>query len=225
MINVNLLPPELQPVRRSSVPYLAVLVAGAVVVVALVSIGGANKAGIERRKTHLAEMQDELERVRQSAKKVQELEAQQAAVAAKSQAIDEITSDRIIWSEQLHHLAKLMPDDVWLKDIEVVHKTRKVVITVPPTEEGGEPTTKEVPVPYKSLKILGYALSPEEEVGVNLVGEFVDAIEKDVKNFGVHFKNPDPRLVKDEEFGNVNVKEFEVNCEIFAGQNKETANP
>jgi hypothetical protein len=203
---------------------LGVLVAGAVVVLALFGIGGANKAGIERRKTHLAELQEELEKVRQSAKKVRELEAQQAAIAAKSQAIDEITSDRIVWSEQLHHLAKLMPDDIWLKDVEVVHKTRKVVVTVP-GEDGGEPTTKEVPVPYISLKLLGYALSPEEEVGVELVGKLVDAIEKDTGNFGVHFKNPDPRLVKDQKFGDVNVKEFEVNCEIFAGQKKETANP
>ncbi len=224
MINVNLLPPELRPVRRSSVPYLAVLMAGAVALVALVSIFMASQARIEGKKTSLEDLQAELQHVRQSADKVRKLEAQQAAVAAKSQAIDEITSDRIVWSEQLHHFAKLLPKDIWLQDIEVEHKTRKKTIPIPDAKEG-EPTTKQIIVPYKSLKLIGYALSPKEEMGVNLVGELVRVIELDTDSFGVHFKNPEPRLVKDEAFGGAKVKEFEVNCEIFAAKKKEVANP
>lgn len=224
MINVNLLPPELRPVRRSSVPYLAVLVAGAVALVALVSVFMASQARIERRTTSLEGLEAELQHVRQSADKVRELEAKQASIAAKNEAINEITSDRIVWSEQLYYLAKLLPNDIWLKDIEVEHKTRKKTVPVPDAKEG-EPTTKQIIVPYKSLKLIGYALSSKEEVGVNLVGELVRVIEDDIDSFGVHFKNPEPRLVKDEDFGGAKVKEFEVNCEIFAAKKKEVANP
>ena len=36
--------------------------------------------------------------------------------------------------------------------------------------------------------------------------------------FSARFKYPEPRLVKDEEFGGVNVKEFEVNSEIVTAR-------
>jgi hypothetical protein len=56
-------------------------------------------------------------------------------------------------------------------------------------------------------------------MGVNLVGVFVNAIENDT-DFTTYFKFPEPQLLKDEEFGGVNVKEFEVNCEIVTGKGK-----
>jgi outer membrane murein-binding lipoprotein Lpp len=202
---------------------MAALIAGVVVFVALFSIGGANKARIERKKTEFADLEAELQRVRQSADKVRELEAKQASIAAKNDAIEQITSDRIVWSEQLYYLAKLLPNDTWLKDIEVEHKTRKKTVPIPDAKEG-EPTTKQIVVPYQSLKLIGYAMSYKDEMGVNLVGVLVRAIEDDT-SFGVHFRNPEPRLVKDEDFGGVSVKEFEVNCEIFAVKNKGPANP
>ena len=223
MINVNLLPPELRPVQKSLVPYMIVGIGGAVVLVALLSGFMANRARLVNKEVELGEIDAQLQRVRQSAQKVIELEAQQANIAAKNKAITEITSDRIVWSEQLFYLAKLMPDDIWLKDIEVVHKTRTETVNIPNAKEG-EPKTKQVVVPYKSLKLLGYALSYKEEMGVNLVGVLVEAIEKDKENFGIYFTNPEPRLVKDEEFGGVRVKEFEINCEFVAGKKKGPAN-
>jgi len=115
-----------------------------------------------------------------------------------------------------------MPDQVWLKDIEVETKTRTIMVDVPDAKEG-EPKTKPKVIPYQVLKLTGYALSYKEEMGVNLVGVLVRAIESDAQ-FSSIFTSPEPRLVKDEEFGGVNVKEFEVNCEIVTGKGKrETA--
>ena len=218
MINVNLLPPELRPLRRSGLPYIIVAVAGAVVVIALLSIFMANKLTVANKDAELEGLKADLQRVRESAKQVKELEAKKASVEAKDKAIKDINSDRIVWSKQLSYLARLMPDQVWLKDIEVETKTRTETVPVPDAPEG-QPQTKQVAVPYQSLKLTGYALSYKEEMGVNLVGVFVKAIENDT-DFTTYFKSPEPQLLKDEEFGGMNVKEFEVNCEIVTGRGK-----
>jgi Tfp pilus assembly protein PilN len=218
MINVNLLPPELRPIRRSGLPYIIVAVAGTVVVIALLSIFMANKLTVANNEAELEGLKADLQRVRESAKQVKELEAKKASVEAKDKAIRDINSDRIVWSKQLYYLARLMPDQVWLKDVEVETKTRTETVPVPDAPEG-QPQTKQVPVPYQSLKLTGYALSYKEEMGVNLVGVFVNAIENDT-DFTTFFKSPEPQLLKDEEFGGVNVKEFEVNCEIVTGKGK-----
>lgn len=218
MINVNLLPPELRPLRRSGLPYIIVAVAGTVVVIALLSIFMANKLTVANKDAELEGLKADLQRVRESAKQVKELEAKKASVEAKDKAIKDINSDRIVWSKQLSYLARLMPDQVWLKDIEVETKTRTETVPVPDAPEG-QPQTKQVAVPYQSLKLTGYALSYKEEMGVNLVGVFVKAIENDT-DFTTYFKSPEPQLLKDEEFGGVNVKEFEVNCEIVTGRGK-----
>ena len=214
MINVNLLPPGLRPVRRSPLPYIVVGIAAGAVLVILLSVWMTTTVQLDNKRVKLEESKAELERVRESALEVKELEAKQASIAAKRKAIEQITSDRLVWSRQLYYLAKLMPDQVWLKDIQVETKTRRKEVPVPDAKEG-EPKTKLVPVPYQSLKLCGYALSYQEEMGVNLVGVLVCAIEN-APQFSEHFIEPEPRLVEDEEFGGVNVKEFEVNCEIVA---------
>jgi Tfp pilus assembly protein PilN len=218
MINVNLLPPELRPVRRSGLPYIIVAIAATVVVVALLSMLMATKVTVANKQNELEGLKADLQRVRESAKQVKELEAKKASVEAKDKAIRDIKADRIVWSEQLYYLARLMPDQVWLKDIQVETKTRTETVPVPDAKEN-EPKTKKVVIPYQSLKLTGYALSPEEEMGVNLVGVFVRAIEED-PDFTTYFKSPEPQLLKDEEFGGVRVKEFEVNCEIVTGTGK-----
>jgi len=212
MINVNLLPPELRPLRRSPLPYIVVAIVGAAVVIALLSMYTANRLQIANKQRQLDDLKAELQRVREAAEQVKELEAKEASIAMKDRAIKEITSDRIMWSEQLYYLARLMPEQVWLKDIEVETKSRTIMVDVPDAKEG-EPKTKPKVVPYQSLKLTGYALSHAEEIGVNYVGVFVRAIENDPQ-FSSIFTSPEPRLVKDEEFGDVHVKEFEVNCEI-----------
>lgn len=212
MINVNLLPPELRPLRRSPLPYIVVAIVGAAVILALLSMYTANQIQVANKHRQLEDLKAELQRVREAAEQVKELEAKEASIAIKDRAIKDITSDRIIWAEQLHYLARLMPGQVWLKDIEVETKSRTIMVDVPDAKEG-EPKTKPKVIPYQSLKLTGYALSHAEEIGVNLVGVFVRAIEDDAQ-FSSIFASPEPRLVKDEEFGDVHVKEFEVNCEI-----------
>jgi len=197
-------------------PYIGIAMIGIVVVLALLSGFMANRALVMARQVKFDEVTTELQRVRESAEKVKELEAKQASIAAKDKAIKEITSDRIVWSEELCYLARLMPNDVWLKDVQVETKTRTKTVPNPNAKEG-EPKTKKIVVPYQSLKLCGYALSEREEVGVNRVGIFVRAIEDD-EQFSTYFKYPEPRLVKDEEFGGVKVKEFEVNCQIVTGK-------
>ena len=219
MINVNLLPPELRPVRKNPMPYIGVTIAGAVVIIALLSIFMVNQRAVANKEDELEGLKGELERVRESAEKVKELEAKEVSIAAKDKAIKEITADRIVWSEQLYYLARLMPDDVWLKDVEVETKTRKVMVPNPDADKEGQPPMKSKVVQYQSLTLTGYALSDKEEMGVNLVGVFVRAIEND-PDFTRYFKSPEPRLLKDEEFAGINVKEFEVNCEIVTGKGK-----
>jgi hypothetical protein len=195
-----------------------VTILGAAVIIALVFLWTANQIHIANKHRQLEELTTGLQRVREAAEKVKELEAKEASIAVKDKAIKEMTSDRIVWSEQLYYLARLLPEQVWLKDIEVETKSRTIMVDVPDAKEG-EPKTKPKVIPYQSLKLTGYALSYEEEIGVNYVGVLVRAIEDD-EQFTSIFTSPEPQVVKEEEFGDVRVKEFEVNCEIVTSKDK-----
>ncbi len=128
MITINLLPQELRPIKRTPVPYiisgavlaLTVLAVGAVYVQDVARIFSANSL-LEQHKQERDLLQPIIDEANELADKKRELQEQ-------VEAISEITSDRIIWSQQIYHLSRLALENLWYSKIEVAPRTTNITV-------------------------------------------------------------------------------------------------
>jgi hypothetical protein len=119
MIQINLLPHHLRPIKRTPLPHiLAILVLIAAIAgmgylyvaqVAQMAAARERKADIERQ---LAELQDVIE-------ETERLAAQKLRLQSKVETIREILADRVIWSKQLYRLTELTPENIWYENVSV----------------------------------------------------------------------------------------------------------
>jgi len=219
MIEINLLPAELRPRPRSPLPYLmTIALAIAVVMYCLIAFVGKWRT-ISDFENRIAELDVKIEQVRDSVNAVKQLEDNYRRLSAKRAAISTIVSDRILWSKVLYMLPQLVPDDVWLSDLKESVQNVPVTIENPDPEARQRTITKNITI--RRLEIAGYALSPREERGVDLVGQFVRAMEdkndpKYLPEFATLFRSPVPQSVVPAEFDRTTVKKFEIWCNIAA---------
>jgi len=217
MIDINLLPEELRPRPRSPLPYLiTIALAVAVILYCLVSLIGKWRT-ISVFDDDIARLDEQIAEVHESAEAVKKLENENQRLSDKQAAISTIMSDRIVWSKVLNMLAQLVPNDVWLSDLKEDVRSIPVQVDNPDPEAAQKTITKNVII--RRLQISGYALSPREERGVNLVGRFVRVMEDEndpnyIPEFAALFRNPTPQSVDDKDFEGSAVKEFEIWCDV-----------
>lgn len=212
MIDINLLPDELRPKLRSMLPYVAIASAALVVLVwiAIDYISMASRlAGISNE---LVMIEADLQELAPALEQVRELEAKQALLSLRKKAIEEITQGRLLWSYHLYLLADLVPEDIWINAISLGVKRRPV--PAPDTGDKKGATTAPVMRSIRTLKISGYALSPVQEEGVELVGRFIRALEQESPEFSKYFVNPELQSIRRRIYENVVVMEFDMDCEI-----------
>lgn len=126
MIIINLLPPELRPIKRTPLPHILSLL---VLVAALLGMGAmflSVTGKIKTAKTELAGANQELEGLKDVVEEYNALSEKKQQLENKINVIQEILSDRIIWSQQLHRLAQLTPDNFWYKRIRETSKSVRV---------------------------------------------------------------------------------------------------
>jgi len=161
MIKVNLLPFELRPIKRTPVPYLA---SAAVLVCVLLGIGVVFLSDVAKIRSaqglynsHIAELNTLLPVVEE----YNALSEKKSQLAEQVQTIDEIASDRVIWSRQLYNLSRLMLENSWYSGITVYPKTfpesRRVID--PAT---GAVSYKTTAVVKQVLTLSGYVIPGEQ---------------------------------------------------------------
>jgi Tfp pilus assembly protein PilN len=161
MININLLPEGMRPVKRTPLPYI---ISVAIVVLALVGMGA------EWMLLHgkLAERKDELARVEKAlavygdvVEDAKKLEREKQALETKTEVINEVMSDRIVWSKHLWRLSTLTPDNVWYSGIAV--DTRTFQNSVPFQDpKTGEPKMRSEPVKRSVLEVKGFVVPDKD---------------------------------------------------------------
>lgn len=169
MIIINLLPQELRPIKRTPLPHIMSLL---VLIAAVAGIGAmmyAVTASIARANTELAEANRELEGLRDVVEEYNALSEQKQQLENKINVIQEILSDRIIWSEQLHRLAELTPDNFWYKRIRETSKTVRVErVEIDPktgkevVDKDGKPKVVKENVKRPVFEISGYVINNEQ---------------------------------------------------------------
>lgn len=137
MITINLLPAELRPIERTILPYL---VASTILAITLLAVGTVYIADIAKSvsaSNRLAENQQSLDALADVIAENQQLITRTNELAARVTAIQQIASDRVVWSQQIHYLVSLAPQNLWFSRLWVhaVPVTRTIMVYNPETKE------------------------------------------------------------------------------------------
>lgn len=212
MININLLPFHLRPIKHSPVPYVASLLVAGLVLVALAGIWVDKQRAIREQRQILAKNQDQLNELQAIVEEYERLEQQKVQLADKVEIINEILADRIIWSLQLWNISRLTPENFWYKSIAVKEKqyteTRKEY-----NEKTKKEETKRVTVRRPVLELSGYVIEGPD--GGSDINPLTFKMQEDPE-FSKTFQLDLPKF-QDTEFDGYKVREFTLEYLINKG--------
>lgn len=212
MIQTNLLPYHLRPVKRSPLPYVvsfAVLIAA---VAAMAGVGVSTQAQIALARGRLAAHQSDYEGLRTFVDEFKQLQAQKERLADKITIIQDIVGERIIWSEQLWRISRLTPENFWFSSISEKEKSRREKRYVYNAKTNKE-DLKTVTVKYRVLELAGYVIEGPD--GTNNIYPLTFNLEQDPA-FSALFQLSLPRL-GDTEFNGYEVRSFTLEYRIVSG--------
>jgi len=219
MILINLLPYHLRPLKRSPLPHIlsiAVLIAvvagiGLVYLSMLARISGTNRE-LVATEAKLAALKDTVE-------EFNELNELKQSLQDRILIIQDITNDRIIWSDQLHKLGRLTPKNIWYSRIRVTSKRDQREVIKRDPETGKEVLDKKTNQPVMErqtfirplLEVSGYIIPNEQ--GVAGLYDLARNTEEDPE-FSSRFRLVSPQL-EDTEFEGYAVRGFKLEYEIL----------
>ncbi len=216
MIKINLLPKDLLPKKRNFLPHVAVAVLAAILLVYFGGSVAATYSELNAKKREFAKLQNELAQLKDVVAQVKQLEQEKQLLSKKEQAVIQITAGRTVWSHELYVLAGLVPDEIWLEHVDLSSRKRPVTMEVPNTNRspGQPPTIKKIVVQsFPALRLTGYALSPQREKGVELVGDLIRNMKSD-EIFSKRFVSPEMLSIERQQYKNQTVMKFVMDCEI-----------
>ncbi len=216
MINVNLLPRELIPKKRNIIPHIAMAGLAVVLFIWYGTTLATMSIKLSRGQNDLRAINSDIAKLDEVVKQVERLEQEKLLVSKKQQAVEHMMAGRTLWSHELHSLAGLVPEGVWLDKIGLGTRRRPVTMEVPnPNRKPGQPPTiqKTVVKAFPALQMTGFAVSPRREEGLSLVGEFIANMKSD-ETFSLRFVSPEMRSIERERYENRTVMRFIMDCEI-----------
>jgi hypothetical protein len=212
MININLLPWHLRPIKRSPIPYVASLLLAGLAVLALAGMWVNNQARIVEQRAILKDNTEKLQALQDIVDEYERLEKQKVELAEKVTIINEILADRIIWSRQLWNVSRLTPDNFWYSSIAVKDKqyteTRKEINPQTKKEE-----VKKTTVRRPILELTGYVIEGAD--GTSDINPLTFKMQDD-KEFSSIFQLDLPKF-QDTLFEDYKVREFTLEYLINQG--------
>src|SRR5690606_12359413 len=119
MIHINLLPHSLRPVKRTPIPYIISVL---VVILALLGMGyfyTNTQLQIADARARLNKYTADFNDLEAVVEDYNSMVNQKRTLSLKIETINDIVKDRIIWSEQLFNLTRILPENAWLSDFRV----------------------------------------------------------------------------------------------------------
>ncbi|MBI4831100.1 MAG: hypothetical protein HY801_06010 [Candidatus Lindowbacteria bacterium] len=216
MIKINLLPKEFIPKKRNLAPHVAIAGLAVVLFVWFGSSLAATYSELGAKKSELTRMQGELAQLEDIVKQVNKLEQDKMLLSDKEKAVSQITAGRTVWAHELYVFAGLVPEEIWIDHISLSTRKRPVTVDVPnPNRASGQPPTVKSTViqAFPALRLTGYALSPQREKGVELVGQLIRQMKQD-DAFSKRFVSPEMISIERQNYKDQTVMKFTVDCEI-----------
>jgi len=219
MILINLLPEELRPIKRTPLPYIVTggALIGAIVLMALMFISSLAKQS--SLSAELDQNNKDLTALKPVIDEFNALSEKKGSLKDKIDTIQEILSDRKIWSEHLHKLATLTPQNIWYNRIRVYAKPDRQ------TRERINPETKKPELDAKTglakteiinikvpvLEVSGYVVN--DATGTANVAPLSEATSTD-PDFAKHFKFDNVSKLEDTEYKGFAVRSFTLQYKI-----------
>jgi hypothetical protein len=211
MITINLLPAELRPIKRTPIPYILSVVLVAVAFAMCFQLHMGNVVVLADLKEVLQNDEAELASLKGSVDQYNQLMQEKKLLAAQLETINEIASDRIIWSEQLYHLTRLALPNMWYSNMKVTKKSTSITRTE--IDKSGKPKNIKTTVVNQVLTLEGY-VSPDSS-GRTSLSPFTTATKND-EEFSARFQLEDWDYV-DTTFENTSVKKFLLQYIVIQG--------
>lgn len=209
MIQVNLLPQELRPVKRTPIPYIVSVLLLLATIAGILYVYQNTGAQIATHKAQAAAYETEYKKLEQVVEEHAAMVSLKRTLSLKIATIDEIVSGRIIWSKQLFNLSKVLPDNVWISEIEVDTARRsQTVMRLDPNTKKMVP--KEEIINRKVLLVSGYVIAGEESDDIKPLVEAVETNEEFTSMFQLV-----PFRFEDTDFDGFQVKKFELEFDVL----------
>ncbi len=205
MINVNLLPHHLRPIKRTPLPYIVCFIAVIVAFAVMATVFLEKQGEVHAAQKTLNEHRDLLAALKPIVDEHNQLVQQKQELAKKIETINEIVSDRIIWSRQLWNLTRLLPANFWYSGVSVEMRRFQETITQynPDTKQD---ETKQITV-MRPVLIVGGHIIPGESGSADL-SPFLLTAERD-DEFSSLFEL-ETSSFEDAEFEEYPVRTFEL---------------
>jgi len=190
MIKINLLPAELRPKKKTTLPVKAMSLIGGGIVVILILIHVLVGMKINQEKERLSLLKKEYEAIRPEYERVLKLKADKERLESKVALMEKLLIQRLLWAKKLNQFSDLMPPSVWLSSVSVVTRT-------------------ETP----TLVIRGKTYSDKGEKMVEQVGDFM----RRIKGHGAFFEdfvNVELVSTERETIGKTELMRFELTCQF-----------
>jgi hypothetical protein len=217
MITINLLPPELRPIKRTPVPYIVSVAILALIVLMVGAKYLSNRGAINDATELLAKHKEQRDELQPVIDEANELANKKKQLQEQVETISEITSDRIIWSEQMYHLSRLALENLWFHEIEVSPKTRIEMQEIYDPQKK-RTKKKRVRVTETYLQVQGYVVPGES--GDPRINPFLEAAEEDEEFSRTFDLDPEMEII-DTDFDGNPVREFTIEFKVKSGGNKE----
>jgi hypothetical protein len=210
MILINVLPPHLRPIKRTPLPYIGVVLAAAL---AFGTVGWMFLNVLLQLSTtnsEIARNEAQLDALKDVVKEYNDLSDKKLALQGRIEVIQEILADRKIWSEHLHQLVALTPENIWYSRIRTLVETRKEKAVKlkpdgkPELDKNGDLVYENRNVKVPILEVSGYVVN--DGTGEATVSPLVNAAERDLE-FSKHFIVQPPSM-EDTEFEGYRVRQF-----------------
>lgn len=220
MILINLLPQELRPIKRTPLPYI-VTIGGLIAAVAVMGLTFfASIATLSSLNAEKAKNEDELKALKPVIDEHNDLAHKKENLKDKIDTIQEILSDRKIWSEHLHKLASLTPDNIWYSRIRVYAKPDKQTVQKldPETKKPiidpktNQPQTEVRNIRVPILEVSGYVI-PDQQTGIANAAPLSEATSQDPE-FSKHFAFDNVSKIEYTDFKGFSVRSFTLQYKI-----------
>lgn len=211
MIKINLLPFEQRPITRTPLPHIISL---AVLLAVLFFMGQTYislNVELNTIEQQVAKQEAALDQLSATVEKYGELELQKQQLNTMVETIKTILEGRTIWSEHLHQLMVLTPDNIWYKrlrlterrfteEVPVLDKDNKPVVD-PRT---GRPKLERQQTTRFILEVSGYAV--DDASGMSSTATLAGNTTSDL-DFSEKFQLYTSKII-DTEFNEEPVREF-----------------
>lgn len=221
MIELNLMPKDLQTVRKKSKGRLDIklskialipLIIGLIGIIIFSQVILGLLAVVQQKK--LAAINSKLNDIMPQQKIAVALKKEVDALSGKVAVIDSLTSGSLVWAKKLYELNNAIIDGIWLSRLSLsVERTKggRAFVGVKQT------TLRQISANKETLVLKGAAVSSGSEEATAIVGRFIDSLKMN-KDFFKDFEDIKLLSVQRETLGSTEIMNFTIVCYFKSGR-------